>query len=65
MKTTGVSDIPKFGLLDFLGHPSGEDTQFCKGKENQPLFSFNENYKKKRGTFIKEHFWEKFGKLIR
>ena len=21
MKTTGVSDIPKFGLLDFLGHP--------------------------------------------
>ena len=22
MKTTGVSDIPKFGLLDFLGHPS-------------------------------------------
>ena len=23
MKTTGVSGIPKFGLLDFLGHPSG------------------------------------------
>ena len=22
MKTTGVSSIPKFGLLDFLGHPS-------------------------------------------
>ena len=22
MKTTGVSDIPKFGLLDFLGHLS-------------------------------------------
>ena len=22
MKTTGVSDIPKFGLLDFLGHPN-------------------------------------------
>ena len=22
MKTTGVSDIPKFGLLDFLGHPT-------------------------------------------
>ena len=22
MKTTGVSGIPKFGLLDFLGHPS-------------------------------------------
>ena len=21
MKTTGVSGIPKFGLLDFLGHP--------------------------------------------
>ena len=21
MKTTGVSSIPKFGLLDFLGHP--------------------------------------------
>ena len=24
MKTTGVSDIPKFGLLDFLGHPTVE-----------------------------------------
>ena len=24
MKTTGVSGIPKFGLLDFLGHPNGE-----------------------------------------
>ena len=23
MKTTGVKDIPKFGLLVFLGHPSG------------------------------------------
>ena len=22
MKTTGVSGIPKFGLLDFLGHPT-------------------------------------------
>ena len=22
MKTTGVSNIPKFGLLGFLGHPS-------------------------------------------
>ena len=21
MKTTGVSSTPKFGLLDFLGHP--------------------------------------------
>ena len=25
MKTTGVSDIPKFGLLDFLGHPNIQD----------------------------------------
>ena len=24
MKTTGVSGIPKFGLFDFLGHPSGQ-----------------------------------------
>ena len=24
MKTTGVSDIPKFGLLVFLGHPNGD-----------------------------------------
>ena len=22
MKTTGVNGIPKFGLLDFLGHPN-------------------------------------------
>ena len=27
MKTTGVSDIPKFRLLDFLGHPNVE---LCK-----------------------------------
>ena len=26
MKTTGVSDIPKFGLLDFLGHPNPESS---------------------------------------
>ena len=25
MKTTGVKDVPKFGLLDFLGHPNGQD----------------------------------------
>ena len=25
MKTTGVSGIPKFGLLDFLGHPTGQE----------------------------------------
>ena len=25
MKTTGVSSIPKFGLLGFLGHPSGHN----------------------------------------
>ena len=24
MKTTGVSGIPKFGLLDFLGHPNDD-----------------------------------------
>ena len=24
MKTTGVSDIPKFGLLVFLGHPTDD-----------------------------------------
>ena len=29
MKTTGVSGIPKFGLLDFLGHPSGHKLNFC------------------------------------
>ena len=26
MKTTGVSDIPKFGLLVFLGHPNVDGT---------------------------------------
>ena len=25
MKITGVSDIPKFGLLVFLGHPNAHD----------------------------------------
>ena len=28
MKTTGVSRFPKFGLLDFLGHPSVEAGEF-------------------------------------
>ena len=32
MKTTGVSDIPKFGLLDFLGHP------IVNGKKESQLF---------------------------
>ena len=27
MKTTGVEDIPKFGLLVFLGHPTAHDPQ--------------------------------------
>ena len=31
MKTTGVGAIPKFGLLDFLGHPNddgdGDDSE--------------------------------------
>ena len=26
MKATGVSDIPKFGLLVILGHPTGQLT---------------------------------------
>ena len=26
MKTTGVRDIPKFGLLVLLGHPSGHQS---------------------------------------
>ena len=25
MKTTGGSNIPKFGVLDFLGHPNDDD----------------------------------------
>ena len=38
MKTTGVSGIPKFGLLDFLGHP----TINIKSKwEEQPLYRKN------------------------
>ena len=28
MKTTGVSGIPKFGLLDFLGHPTFQPLNF-------------------------------------
>ena len=30
MKTTGVKDVPKFGLLDFLGHPTGYDKAITK-----------------------------------
>ena len=35
MKTTGVSGIPKFGLLDFLGHPN-VDESLCKDQELAP-----------------------------
>ena len=36
MKTSGVSGIPKFGLMDFLGHPSAQplsliDVGFSEG----------------------------------
>ena len=30
MKTTGVINIPKFGLLDFLGHSNKEDQKFMR-----------------------------------
>ena len=30
MKTTGVSSIPKFGLLGFLGHPSPHTRIACE-----------------------------------
>ena len=38
MKTTGVSDIPKFGLLDFLGHPNGNITPEKARKSQQMQF---------------------------
>ena len=31
MKTTGVSNIPKFGLLDFLGHPTQDPSGLLVG----------------------------------
>jgi hypothetical protein len=49
MKTTGVSGIPKFGLLDFLGHPSPRSSSLattsfpiqsnCKNSNSHPLQS--------------------------
>ena len=33
MKTTGVSGIPKFGLLDFLGHPTVDEDVDDYGKD--------------------------------
>ena len=48
MKTTGVSGIPKFGLLDFLGHPNGQATietvdqvTTCKRKSYANLYYTN------------------------
>ena len=43
MKTTGVSSIPKFGLLDFLGHPIGY------GKYD---FEEGNNYGNRRNTNV-------------
>ena len=43
MKTTGVSDIPKFGLLDFLGHPSADSSLLFTCKDG--LLNLNESLK--------------------
>ena len=40
MKTTGVSGIPKFGLLDFLGHPIVEASTLANIKYGQ-IFSIS------------------------
>ena len=42
MKTTGVSGIPKFGLLDFLGHPNVDSqvrTTFSREERHSTLES--------------------------
>ena len=36
MKTTGVSNIPKFGLLFFLGHPTVDAPKWLKDTRNGP-----------------------------
>ena len=38
MKTTGVSGIQKFGLLDFLGHPSGGSKMLTPRKECSSVY---------------------------
>ena len=40
MKTTGVSGIPTFGLLDFLGHPN-EYVYVCRFAVFQDAFDFS------------------------
>ena len=42
MKTTGVSGIPKFGLLDFLGHPIDQGDFDVKMVPSLPLIQFHQ-----------------------
>ena len=45
MKTTGVSDIPKFGLLDFLGHPNAQvgKQKLASRQYNSPMAMYSED----------------------
>ena len=53
MKTTGVSSIPKFGLLDFLGHPNEQCESFGLRKANFQTLSL---YTQVRHTCGFEYF---------
>ena len=51
MKTTGVSGIPKFGLLDFLGHPIAHSF-YHNGDDMKLDTSSNFRVKIKKRVFI-------------
>ena len=54
MKTTGVSDIPKFGLLVLLGHPIGHINTVCN------LHNFVANLALSGLCAFLGQFWPKF-----
>ena len=55
MKTTGVSDIPKFGLLVFLGHPNEETKTKSKTKTKMKTKRFISKW----GIYMKTTFCTK------
>ena len=52
MKTCGVSDIPKFRLLVFLGHPTEEVSFLTDSAKTDKIALFFSRKKYKRAKFI-------------
>ena len=52
MRTSGISDIPKFRLLVFLGHPTEEVSFLTDSAKTDKIALFFSSKKYKRAKFI-------------